>query len=64
LGTEGFGRSDGRRALRDFFEVDARFITLATLYALAREGQVATRVVQQAMRDLAIPPEKIDPMMA
>ena len=64
LGTDGFGRSDGRRALRHFFEVDARFITLATLSALAREGQLATRVVQQAMRELAIPPEKIDPMMA
>jgi pyruvate dehydrogenase E1 component len=64
LGTDGFGRSDGRRALRNFFEVDARFITLATLSALAREGQLATQVVQQAMRELAIPPEKIDPMMA
>jgi pyruvate dehydrogenase E1 component len=64
LGTEGFGRSDGRRALRHFFEVDARFITLTTLSALAREGQLPTHVVQQAMRDLDINPEKIDPMTA
>src|SRR5271170_5338977 len=34
LGTDGFGRSEGRAALRDFFEVDARFITLATLHEL------------------------------
>jgi pyruvate dehydrogenase E1 component len=44
--------------------VDARFITLTTLSALAREGQLPTHVVQQAMRDLDINPEKIDPMMA
>ena len=36
LGTDGFGRSDTREALREFFEVDARFITVATLRALAR----------------------------
>jgi pyruvate dehydrogenase E1 component len=64
LGTEGFGRSDGRRALRDFFEVDARFITLATLRALAREGQLAASVVQQALRELDVNPDKINPMTA
>ena len=40
LGTNGFGRSDSREALRDFFEVDARYITLAVLYSLAREGDI------------------------
>jgi pyruvate dehydrogenase E1 component len=64
LGTDGFGRSDGRRALRHFFEVDARFITLATLSALVREGQLDTSIVQQAIRDLDINPDKIDPMTA
>ncbi len=38
LGTDGFGRSEGRAALRDFFEVDARHIVLATLVDLARDG--------------------------
>jgi pyruvate dehydrogenase E1 component len=64
LGTDGFGRSDGRRALRHFFEVDARFITLATLRALAQEGQLDTKAVRQAMHDLEIDPNKINPMTA
>ncbi|QBQ56553.1 pyruvate dehydrogenase (acetyl-transferring), homodimeric type [Nitrosococcus wardiae] len=62
LGTDGFGRSDGRRALRDFFEVDARFITLATLAALAREGKIEPTRVHQAMKDLDIDPEKANPV--
>ena len=64
LGTDGFGRSDTRAALRDFFEVDARFITLATLYALQQEKQVAPDVVQQAIADLDINPEKRDPAIS
>jgi pyruvate dehydrogenase E1 component len=63
LGTDGFGRSDTRQALRAFFEVDARFITFATLTALMREGQIASEVVQKAMVDLAIDPNKPNPMM-
>ena len=47
LGTDGFGRSDSRAALRNFFEVDARFIVLATLYALMQEKQVEPEVVAQ-----------------
>ena len=62
LGTDGFGRSEGRAALRNFFEVDSRFITLATLGALAREGKVQAKVVEQAMRDLEIDPEKANPV--
>lgn len=62
LGTDGFGRSDGRAALRNFFEVDSRFITLATLAALAREGKVQAKVVEQAMKDLDIDPEKPNPV--
>jgi pyruvate dehydrogenase E1 component len=64
LGTDGFGRSEGREALRDFFEVDARFVVLATLAALLREGQLEAAVVQQAMKDLNIDPEKVNPMVA
>jgi pyruvate dehydrogenase E1 component len=64
LGTDGFGRSDSRRALRSFFEVDARFITLATLTALHQEKRIDTETLRKAMRDLEIDPEKPDPMTA
>ncbi|MBV8206651.1 MAG: pyruvate dehydrogenase (acetyl-transferring), homodimeric type [Acidobacteria bacterium] len=64
LGTDGFGRSETRASLRDFFEVDSRFITLATLNALAQEGKIQARVAQQAIRDLEINPEKPDPLYA
>jgi pyruvate dehydrogenase E1 component len=62
LGTDGFGRSDSRRALRNFFEVDARFIALAALNALARESQISLDVVKQAIKDLGIDPNKLNPM--
>src|SRR5262249_47661004 len=48
LGTDGFGRSEGRATLRDFFEVDAKHIALATLHALARERKIESKVVTQA----------------
>ena len=64
LGTDGFGRSDSRRALRDFFEVDARFITLAALAALALEKEIKTDVVQHAIKDLEINPGKANPMIS
>lgn len=63
LGTDGFGRSDTRQALRDFFEVDARFITLATLAALARERQIGAEIVERAMIDMKIDAGKASPMM-
>jgi len=64
LGTDGFGRSDTREALRNFFEVDARFITLATLGALARDGAIDCTVVAQAIEDMEIDPEKVDPAVS
>jgi len=64
LGTDGFGRSDARRALRDFFEVDARHITLATLAALLREKKIKPELVQEAMQEMEIDPEKVNPMLA
>ncbi|MCI0353938.1 MAG: pyruvate dehydrogenase (acetyl-transferring), homodimeric type [Acidobacteria bacterium] len=64
LGTDGFGRSEGRRSLRDFFEVDARFVTLATLQALAREQQIGADVVQKAMQEMEISPAKADPSIS
>jgi pyruvate dehydrogenase E1 component len=62
LGTDGFGRSDSREALRDFFEVDYRFITLATLYSLMRKRKIKVDVVKRAMRDLKIHANKPNPM--
>ena len=55
LGTDGFGRSDTRKSLRQFFEVDAEHLTVATLYALHRQGTVEASTVKQAIRDLKIP---------
>ena len=61
LGTDGFGRSDYRRMLRAFFEVDRRYIALAALKALADEGKLDAAVVVQALRKFEIDPEKPDP---
>jgi pyruvate dehydrogenase E1 component len=61
LGTDGFGRSEGRAALRDFFEVDAKFIVLATLVDLAGDGVIETSVAQKAIADLGINPDKPNP---
>jgi pyruvate dehydrogenase E1 component len=61
LGTDGFGRSESRAALRDFFEVDAKHIVLATLTALARENQIKLEVLQKAVKELGINPEKANP---
>ena len=61
LGTDGFGRSESRESLRNFFEVDARFITLATLHELLREGKIQASVVQKAIRDLEIDVSKPNP---
>ena len=61
LGTDGFGRSESRAALRDFFEVDAKHIVLATLGALARENKISLAVVKQAVHNLGIDAEKLNP---
>jgi pyruvate dehydrogenase E1 component len=62
LGTDGFGRSDGRSHLRDFFEVDERYIALAAMYGLALDGQIDKKVVADAIEQFKIDPEKINPM--
>ena len=64
LGTDGFGRSDGRDALRDFFEVDARYIALAALSYLAWDKKIEPEVVSRAMKELDIDPEKRNPMIS
>ena len=63
LGTDGFGRSDARDSLRDFFEVDYRFITLGVLSALARRNELPHDRVVKAMQELRISPDKPDPLL-
>jgi pyruvate dehydrogenase E1 component len=62
LGTDGFGRSEGRAELRDFFEVDAKHIALAALYALYKEDKIKANIIEKAMKDLNINPDKANPM--
>jgi pyruvate dehydrogenase E1 component len=62
LGTDGFGRSDYRRQLRRFFEVDRQFVAVAALGALAREGAVPVATVADAMQKYGIDPDKANPV--
>ena len=64
LGTNGFGRSDTREALRRFFEVDAAFIALTALHGLAQDGVLDPAVAAHAVRDLDLSPEKPDPAVS
>lgn len=64
LGTDGFGRSESREALRDFFEVDERYITYATLGGLLKEGKIDAKTVEKAAKDLNINPDKLNPMIS
>ena len=61
LGTDGFGRSDTREQLRSFFEVDARWITVAALSTLAADGKIDRKIVAQAIEKYGINPEKPNP---
>jgi pyruvate dehydrogenase E1 component len=62
LGTDGFGRSEERGMLRTHFEVDAKFVTLATLHGLAEEGKIDKAIVTKAIADLGIDADKGDPV--
>jgi pyruvate dehydrogenase E1 component len=62
LGTDGFGLSESRVALRHHFEVDARFVTLAALTGLRRDGRIENDVVVRAAAELEIDPDKPNPM--
>jgi pyruvate dehydrogenase E1 component len=64
LGTDGFGRSDTREALRRHFEVDAAHVVVATLAALAVEGDVKPQQVQDAIVRYGLDPESADPRLA
>ncbi|HUZ06922.1 MAG TPA: pyruvate dehydrogenase (acetyl-transferring), homodimeric type, partial [Candidatus Paceibacterota bacterium] len=63
LGTDGFGRSDTRARLRRFFAVDVESTVIGTLYALAEKNLIAREVVAQAIKDLGVDPEKIQPQI-
>jgi pyruvate dehydrogenase E1 component len=62
LGTDGFGRSDSRAALRDFFEVDANYVTIATLKALVDEGKMDASIVTDAIKKYGVDIKKLNPM--
>ncbi len=64
LGTDGYGRSDSRSVLRNFFEVDSRFIALAALAELARDQKIKPALVTEAIKDLEIDPKKANPVTA
>ncbi|MEM1304011.1 MAG: pyruvate dehydrogenase (acetyl-transferring), homodimeric type, partial [Planctomycetota bacterium] len=59
LGTDGMGRSESRENLRRHFEVDAEFVTLATLYQLMKDGHCDGECVGRAIKELGVDPEKV-----
>ncbi|MDA1331468.1 MAG: pyruvate dehydrogenase (acetyl-transferring), homodimeric type [Proteobacteria bacterium] len=61
LGTDGFGRSDTREKLRDFFEVDRRYVVIAALSALVDEGVIPKKAVAEAIKKYGVNPEKPEP---
>ena len=62
LGTDGFGRSETREALRKFFEVDRHYIVLTTIRALAIEGSLSMDVVEKVMKKYNLDPNKPSPI--
>jgi len=62
LGTDGFGRSDTRANLRTFFEVNRYYVVVAALKALADEGEIESKVVQQAIKQYNIDADKPNPI--
>ena len=64
LGTDGFGRSDSRQALRKHFEVDRYFIVVAALNSLVEDGRVSSKTVKAAIKKYGIDPNKNNPLMA
>jgi pyruvate dehydrogenase E1 component len=62
LGTDGFGRSDSRKQLRKFFEIDRYYITVAALKGLADMGELAPSKVTEAIRKYHLDADKPNPM--
>jgi pyruvate dehydrogenase E1 component len=57
LGTDGFGRSETRKALRRFFEIDAEHVAVAALFALAERGEIDRAAVVKALQELGLNPD-------
>ena len=64
LGTDGFGRSDTREALRRFFEIDAEHIAVAALHQISRRCRIDHALPGRAIRELGVDPEKLDPLVS
>ncbi|MGB2691299.1 MAG: pyruvate dehydrogenase (acetyl-transferring), homodimeric type, partial [Thermodesulfobacteriota bacterium] len=64
LGTDGFGRSASRKDLRDFFEVDWRYITLAVLASLTWQKEIDPGIVEKAIKEMGINPSKANPLIS
>ena len=64
LGTDGFGRSENREHLRNFFEISTKSIVAAALSRLVREGKFELEAAHRAFGELEIDPEKVDPSRA
>ncbi|MDE0925769.1 MAG: pyruvate dehydrogenase (acetyl-transferring), homodimeric type [Methylophilaceae bacterium] len=62
LGTDGYGRSDSREALRDFFEIDRNYIVLTALTALSEEGKVPAAKLAEAVKKYKLNPNKPNPV--
>jgi pyruvate dehydrogenase E1 component len=62
VGTDGFGRSDNRRMLRHFFEVNRYFVAVAALSALADSGEIGRSTVAEALKKYKIDPRKPNPV--
>ncbi|MFM1550714.1 MAG: transketolase-like TK C-terminal-containing protein, partial [Lentisphaeria bacterium] len=62
LGTDGFGRSESRDALRNYFEIDAAMIAYAALVELFRQGTIDKKAIEQARAQLGIDPDKVNPL--
>mgnify|MGYP002663186303 FL=1 len=64
LGTDGFGRSDFRRKLREHFEIDRHYIVVAALKALSEDGKVPVQLVADAIAKYGIQTDRINPLHA
>jgi pyruvate dehydrogenase E1 component len=64
LGTDGFGRSDSRANLRTHFEVNASYVVVASLYELAKRGEVDKKMVAEAIKRFDINTDKLNPLYA
>ena len=64
LGTDGFGRSDSRENLREHFEVDARYVVVAALHELAKQGKFDAKVVVDAIAKFGLKTEVLNPLYA